>query len=385
MQMINEITVKNFKLFREEVNFAGLRSINLLTGVNGRGKSSFLQLLLMPRQTILADHQTKDLMLDGDYVRLGSSLDVKNIEARREETIDFTYKEDDKFCCIKYQLDEEKKQVLSFSSIQLWEKGQLQAEEIQSLKELCSRYGYSFDRIQYISAERLAPQLYYPITEHDGYIGARGEYTVSMINSHKNDAVSADYLEILNDFFPELNGVDISSNLIDQIEFWMSRMFKKTTIHSFFVDDANVITLKISTSQHLNDRFKPTNVGFGYTYILPIIVAGLTAKKGDIIVIENPEAHLHPSAQSVIGRFLAVVSKLGVQLFIESHSEHILNSFRVCIKQRHISRNELNVMFFEDDNARFFRHVEIDQNGRIEEWPRYFYDQEEQDLDIIMS
>lgn len=383
--MIKEIEVKNFKLFREKVVFGGLKPINLLTGVNGRGKSSFLQLMLIPKQTILSDLQTKDLLLDGEYVRLGSSMDVKNVEARREETVNFVYKEDDKVAHLYYNIDETKKQILSFASVQLKEGEQVTAIDISSLSELCARHGYSFDKIQYISAERIAPQLYYPVTERERYIGAKGEYTVSLINTHKDDPVSDEYLELLVDFFPELNRDELSSNLVDQIEFWMSKMFKKTSIQTQFVDEANVVTLKISTSQHANDRFKPTNVGFGYTYILPIVVAGLTAQRGDVIVVENPEAHLHPSAQSMIGRFLALISKLGVQLFIESHSEHILNSFRVCIKQRHLSSNDLNVMFFEDENPHFFRNVEIYPNGRIGEWPRFFYDQEEQDLDILMS
>ena len=383
--MIKEIAVKNFKLFREKVVFGELKPINLLTGVNGRGKSSFLQLLLIPKQTILSDLQTKDLLLDGEYVRLGSSMDVKNVEARREETVDFTYKEADKVAHLYYNIDEAKKQILSFASVQLKEGEQVTAIDISSFNELCVRHGYSFDNIQYISAERIAPQLYYPVTERERYIGAKGEYTVSLINTHKNDSVSEEYLELLIDLFPELNREELSSNLVDQIEFWMSKMFKKTTIQTQFVDEANVVTLKISTSQHINDRFKPTNVGFGYTYILPIVVAGLTAKSGDIIVVENPEAHLHPSAQAMIGRFLAVISKLGVQLFVESHSEHILNSFRVCIKLGHLRSNDLNVLFFEDDNPHYFRKVEIDHNGRIEEWPRYFYDQEEQDLDILTS
>lgn len=383
--MIKEIAVKNFKLFREKVVFGDLKPINLLTGVNGRGKSSFLQLLLIPKQTILSDLQTKDLLLDGEYVRLGSSMDVKNVEARREETVDFTYKEADKVAHLYYNIDEAKKQILSFASVQLKEGEQVTAIDISSFYELCVQHGYSFDNIQYISAERIAPQLYYPVTERERYIGAKGEYTVSLLNTHKNDPVSEEYLELLIDLFPELNREELSSNLVDQIEFWMSKMFKKTTIQTQFVDEANVVTLKISTSQHINDRFKPTNVGFGYTYILPIVVAGLTAKSGDIIVVENPEAHLHPSAQAMIGRFLAVISKLGVQLFVESHSEHILNSFRVCIKQGHLRSNDLNVLFFEDDNPHYFRKVEIDHNGRIEEWPRYFYDQEEQDLDILTS
>ncbi len=383
--MFTEISVNNFKLFKERTVFDNLKPINLLTGVNGRGKSSFIQLLLLPKQAILANRQFMDLLLDGEYVCLGNAIDVKNIETRREEPIMLVYCNDNVRAEFEYHVNEENNQVLEFVGIDMKVNNELTDVDVTTMEKLSRDYGLGLHGIQYVSAERLGPKLYYAITENDGYIGPKGEFTVSQLYAHKNDTVSNAYLDELCDMFPELSREDISSNFTDQIEFWMSKMFKATHIDTAFQNEANVLTLKISTAQHVNDKFKPTNVGFGYTYILPIVVAGMIAKPGDTLVIENPEAHLHPSAQSIIGKYITVLANTGVQLFVESHSEHILNSFRVCIKQGHLDNGNINVMFFEDDNELYYRNVAIDRNGKIESWPSFFYDQEEQDLDIIMS
>ena len=100
--------------------------------------------------------------------------------------------------------------------------------------------------------------------------------------------------------------------------------------------------------------FKPTNVGFGYSYALPILIAGLTAEKGTILIVENPEAHLHPSAQSMITKFLGLVANRGVQVFIETHSEHILNALRVMVVQESMKASDINVKYFDRELKDYF-------------------------------
>lgn len=98
-------------------------------------------------------------------------------------------------------------------------------------------------------------------------------------------------------------------------------------------------------------QHKPANVGFGYTYILPIIVSGLIAQKGQILIVENPEAHLHPKAQSEIAKFLALVASCGVQIYIESHSEHILNGLRIStlIDSIDITKDDVQIFYFIEE------------------------------------
>lgn len=87
----------------------------------------------------------------------------------------------------------------------------------------------------------------------------------------------------------------------------------------------------------------PTLTGFGISYILPIVTMGLwcTCEKNCVLIVENPEAHLHPSAQSNIGKFLELVSSGGVQVIIETHSEHVIDGVRL---QAAVLKNTENVM-----------------------------------------
>jgi predicted ATPase len=128
-------------------------------------------------------------------------------------------------------------------------------------------------------------------------------------------------------------------------------------------------------------------VGFGYTYILPIVVSGLIAKSGEILIVENPEAHLHPKAQSELTKFLALVASCGVQVFIESHSEHVLNAIRVVTLQKEIDikNDEVSVLYFQNDKKEPFVHLKIDEKGKINNWVDGFFDQQELDLGEIFK
>lgn len=97
--MIKELIIRNFKLFKEEVTIP-LSKINLLTGINGRGKSTVLQSLLLMKQSPDHDRTTNKIILNGNNVKLGGYKDIKNIESN--ENIEFTFKYPDFF--IKYSL-----------------------------------------------------------------------------------------------------------------------------------------------------------------------------------------------------------------------------------------------------------------------------------------
>ena len=74
-------------------------------------------------------------------------------------------------------------------------------------------------------------------------------------------------------------------------------------------------------------------MGFGVTYSLPIILSGLIAKEKGLLIVENPEAHLHPAGQSRMGVFLAWLAGKGVQVLVETHSDHIINGIRRAIAE----------------------------------------------------
>jgi predicted ATPase len=124
------------------------------------------------------------------------------------------------------------------------------------------------------------------------------------------------------------------------------------------------------------------NVGYGLTYTFPILVALLAAEPGDIIVIDGPEAHLHPQAQSRMGWMLATFAAAGIQLIVETHSDHILNGIRLAVRDKVLPTAGLSLLFFAGNvlEGHGVTSPRIDDEGRINEWPDGFFDQGDKDI-----
>lgn len=118
---------------------------------------------------------------------------------------------------------------------------------------------------------------------------------------------------------------------------------------------------------------------------MSIIVSALIAKEGNILIIENPEAHLHPKAQLNLSYLLAKLTGNGVQVFIETHSEHIVNGFRIAALKDvfSLNNNDLNIFFFNYDFS--ITQLKIEENGKIKNWPEGFFDQYQHELAEILK
>ena len=118
---------------------------------------------------------------------------------------------------------------------------------------------------------------------------------------------------------------------------------------------------------------------------MPIIVSGLIAKNNQILIVENPEAHLHPKAQSRLIKFLAKVSKTGVQVLIESHSDHILNALRIAVLDKIVTSEQANILYFPQKIGQPIVQIVIQPDGKIEEWPEGFFDQMDIDFNRLFG
>ena len=127
------------------------------------------------------------------------------------------------------------------------------------------------------------------------------------------------------------------------------------------------------------NSYKSVNVGFGITYVLPIVVGLVSAKQGDILLIENPEAHIHPKGQRMLGELIAASGAGGVQVIVETHSDHVLNGIRVAVKKNKLDPKETGFFFFYKDVDDSYKHKVmcpiLDRNGRLDEWPEGFFDE----------
>ena len=397
--MIKKITVDNFKLYNQRTDFDHLRLLNILTGVNGRGKSSFLHTLVLMSQSVAENIWTNTLMLKASDLELGTAADVKNSKRSSSETIDFEFTFENG-AILKYCFDASNQQAQELP-LQKFECMNGEGEETLNMLTMGPMHNFlpAFEnnlsdeefgisnKIQFISAERIGPKLRYEEKNQlQDKVKSSATNVVAVLFAHKDEPVEQEYMDQLLEVLPEeLWNADMDNTIRGQVDLWLTKMFGYSRIHPEFVESVNTYTLSFSTDDS-NRKFKATNVGFGYSYVLPILVAGLVAKRGGILIVENPESHLHPQAQSMVSKFLACVAAKGVQVFIETHSEHILNAYRVLIAQKHITNNDVSVKFFDEKyGIQYYKEVPITETGGIEDWPTKFFDQEEKDLNVLVN
>ena len=127
-------------------------------------------------------------------------------------------------------------------------------------------------------------------------------------------------------------------------------------------------------------RFRATNVGFGLSHVLPVVVALLSDPR-TLCLIENPEAHIHPRGQTKLAELAVRVAAAGVQLFVETHSDHFLDGARIAVRDGLLAPADVAIHYFErKGNATTVSSPVLDGDGRLSNWPEGFFDQHEKNL-----
>ncbi len=387
---LTELRLRGFKCFHDEVTLP-LKQLNLFTGINGKGKSTSLQALLLLHQCVERalelNGKISALELNGKSVRLGKFREVRHQHLPQSAEVlmglEFTrYPEDVLLCDLLIREDENRPRSAQLAGFEVERflcnetQGRLKSELIDingQVPEL-----QCFQDLTYICADRLGPQEFFTwATEGRGavlpQIGVRGEHTVEVLHAgHMTDTVA------------ELQRKEAETPLLpDQASAWLGYVFDGGKFKPGPLSDV-VLTLEMNTDGSAN-YVRPVHMGFGYSYVLPIIVAGLVAKPGSMLIVENPEAHLHPMAQARIGEFLAKVAKAGVQVYVESHSEHILNAFRLAVLDEVLPAEQLSVLYFRRDEVAPVLRVPVTEKGGIEIWPEGFFDQRLHDFQRLFG
>lgn len=393
--MFNNIRLQNFKLFQTQVCFDNLRPLNLITGINGRGKSSFLQALILFSQSVRKNENSKVLVLNDEDrgIMLGTADDLKNnnVSISKSVSVEFGWEDNTVSYTLAPQGKSDKELPLALQIIDSDGKVEVFGHDDEWLnmvpkqKKDSLTLGNVFASLQYISASRIEPSLSYD-SDSPNQVLPKATNVVCVLDNHKGVTASKSYLEALVRVLPSFaRKEDSDISIIGQVEYWLSEMFGDTKVQTNYISEVDKYTMQFRTIGKPN-YFKPTNVGYGYSYVLPILVAGLVAKQGSVLIVENPESHLHPQAQSVITKFLTCIALSGVQVFVESHSEHILNAFRVLVKQDVLCGEDLSVKFFDSAYGdKYYKEICVANDGSLSEWPDYFFDQEERDLYILLQ
>lgn len=141
------------------------------------------------------------------------------------------------------------------------------------------------------------------------------------------------------------------------------------------------------------EYFSAQNVGFGISYVLPVILALVKAKEGELLILENPEAHLHPKGQRKMGELIARAAQGGVQIILETHSVHVLNGIRLSAKNSVLKPDKVRLFYFErrikeEKNEKIvFPVIQkpiLWKDGRLSFWPDVFFDEWDKAIDEML-
>lgn len=355
--MINRFAITGFKRFASCI--LDFRPLTVLTGINGAGKSSTIQALLLAREATLTSNSA--VALNGPFgMELGSAQDVLNIHvATGSSQIELAATFLDSTVAT-FLLDAGDETLLHLP--------------LRSRPELVPAPLGGTDRgFTYLCAERLGPREVLSASSlpaDDLGTGVRGEYCAQILDIHG-----------LAGKVPPSRRHPGRSDEVDaflkyQVEAWLSDVVRPIEIDVAKFPGISVRALRFRPPG--GEWVRATNMGFGVSYCLPIVLAGLFAPSGGVLIVENPEAHLHPAGQSRVGVFLATMAASGVQVVLETHSDHVINGIRRAIgEQKVLPADKALVHFFDSDekDEPTWITLEFTSAGNLSDWPARFFDQ----------
>ena len=169
----------------------------------------------------------------------------------------------------------------------------------------------------------------------------------------------------------KLNGDEEQKTLGSQVDYWLKEILgMKFTVKT---EEKNSNIILSYDADEVKDLM-PNQLGTAVSYLAKALIMCLRAKPGDVLMIENPEIHLHPMAQGKLGAFLTMITNAGVQLIVETHSEHIINKIQYQIFSKKFDADNLSI-YYKNDARVSFEKIVIDGNGRYsEDFPEGFFD-----------
>ena len=357
MQRLEQVRVQGFKCFDDLLLMLG--QLTLLSGINGGGKSTIIQSMLLVSQGLRKRADNNTFPLNGELVRLGSVGDIIGSSRTRSPKFSFLSNEGRVDWVFKAQGSDRFLSLANNSSQNCNGPG-----IVGCLKDLV-----------FIGASRGSDRIAYPMRDNKpssyATVGTDGRYAAQSYYEQVDDEVT------IEKRYPGEQSITFRR----QMNAWLSSLFPGAEANVQYIREAQQFGLQFRLSS-TSEWVHPSNIGYGFSYGFPILVALLSALPGQLVIIDSPEAHLHPLAQSRMGRLLASFAQAGAQVLVETHSDHLLNGVRLAVKEGVLSGDALGVHFFSgpDGDNHGVQSLKIDRHGSIDDWPSGFFDQSERDL-----
>ena len=377
--MLRKLKLTNFKCFRN-LELA-LAPLTLLCGLNGMGKSSVIQALLVLRQSsVTGELRDGRLVLGGELADLGTGQDVL-CEDAESDVVEFELHRADNQTPCRFSFD------YSRTADELRTRDGSQgvlspADPGSNVLRQWTEVPPLGGRLIYVNAERIGPRKFYHHSEvfaRRGNLGTRGEYTLNYLSARQGESLPS------ND--PRCSDPG-RRRLIEVIDHWLQEVTPGAHLQLETIQDADAIIAGFSFD-HPGDvgtrRYRATNVGFGLSYTLPVLTA-LLEPSGSLCLIENPEAHLHPRGQTRLAELVVRASLAGIQVIVETHSDHFMDGVRIAVRDGLIRPEYAAFHYFSREGGKtVVSSPRVDTNGRLSSWPEGFFDQHEENLARLLA
>ena len=340
--MLETLKIKGFKSIDDQT--FELKPLTVLTGLNSSGKSSVIQALLM-----LSSSVSKSTELNGYIKKFSDFNEVRN-KYTNAKLISLYADEADGAFSIEYKIfpQNEMGPSVIFEVASGWRTLEFETN------------------LYYISSNRIGPE---DLALYDNSIkfGIDGKYVFGYFEQCKDKKVQ-DNLAANKDH----------NTLDGQVSYWLEYILGiELRVVTQKITQSNV---KVAFDSENLKSISPFNLGAGNSYLAKILIMGLTCEQNNIFIVENPEIHLHPKAQSMLADFFVFLANAGVQVVVETHSEHLINRLRYAIYKKQINATNTNIYYKPSIKEKFI-NIKIDNNGHFVdkdgekmEFPRNFFD-----------
>jgi predicted ATPase len=325
--MIDKIEIKNYKCIANEV-ITGY-PLTVITGLNSTGKSSVLQAVLLLNKTMTKNGAIYLSKLPSAFTTIRNRY-----ENAKEISICLTM--------------DTKETVWHMSDTgEISTDGQKMDLEIEK-------------SLFYLSANRTGTEAISSVSSQ-AKAGIQGEFLLGTFEKEKSTPV-----------IPALIKESASSTLAVQLNYWLSYILGiKLELSTELRTELDVQTSYKSDGIASLD---PSQLGAGVGYLTKILILCLRARENYVLMIENPEIHLHPAAQARLGEFFAFIARAGIQLFIETHCDHLINKIRYEVYKKRLEASAVGFFYKESIRSPFLK-ISILPNGKFDkDFPAGFFD-----------
>lgn len=397
--MISKYSISNFKIHKSEYIF-NLNGLTILTGTNNSGKSSLTQSLRLLSKINRNSFSYTKLPFE-QISELGDFKKTLNKEVSRRESIKYKLSlkiENLKFCNVELEFDSVYNYKLNF--VDMTDAAILKRIDIyfKNSSELVKNYEFvintnnsnpiTYDLNEIILNDKeekrvllqkgillkglypnFIPQFlqqgFKELLTINAHLGNINENSIKYIPALRNNGNTADIL----DNFKENIIFDNETRLLDAFYIWTNKILNSKFKLKIEENKRKIVALEN------NIEFDLLQIGFGNTQILPILITVLTAKRGDLVIIENPEVHLHPKWKTNLVELFYYAVKFGVNILIETQSLEIVNRIRLSVKNDNTLKDKTSLYFFENHSLKCsIQKIEIEDTGSLDLWPDDFVD-----------